>query len=220
MSEKNSRDNIIRSLLDNSFFKSAGGTSLSDIASSVKIKKSSIYSHFQNREDLLEKTTISCDEYINRINFIPDNIDEVAAKYDAVSVLTGIIKRYFKMHEKAPLFQIYTFIQSRKHFDPLCAEAEQKHRKTLIEQSITVLKSLSKNRKLPVTSDKIAAAAEFFVSGLLSELDDFLIAKKRTVLAQNIAVPVEDELNFSPSDEADFKSPLRFAEGFVSLFLA
>ena len=38
MSDKNSRDNIMRSLLDNSFFKSAGGTSLSDIASIFLLK--------------------------------------------------------------------------------------------------------------------------------------------------------------------------------------
>ena len=218
MSEKNSRDKIMRSLLDNSFFKSAGGTSLSDIASSVKIKKSSIYSHFKNREDLLEKTTLSCDEYINRINFIPDNIDDVAAKYDAVSVLTGIVKRYLKMHEKAPLFQIYTFIKSRKHFDLLCAEAESKHRKSLIEQSKTVFKALSKNKKLSVGAEKINAASELFVSGVLSELDNFLIEKKRSVLNQKITVPVEEELNFTQADETLFENAIRFVESFVSIF--
>ena len=120
------------------------------------------------------------------------------------------------MHEKAPLFQIYTFIQSRKYFDRLCAEAASKQRDTLVEQSRKVFKSLAKNKKLAVSAEKITSVSELFVSGFLSELDAFLLEKKRAL--PECSFPVKEELNFAPSEEKDFEKAVRFVESFVSVF--
>lgn len=117
MSEKITKESIIKSLLDTAFYKSAGGTSLSDIAESLGIKKASLYNHFESRSDIIEQTTSSCAEYLKSISFIPAEIENVAKKYPVETVLKGIVSRYVKMHEKAPLFQIYTFVESQKYFD-------------------------------------------------------------------------------------------------------
>ena len=59
MSEKITKESIIKSLLDTAFYKSAGGTSLSDIAESLGIKKASLYNHFESRSDIIERATSS-----------------------------------------------------------------------------------------------------------------------------------------------------------------
>ena len=53
MSEKLSRDTIIKAVLDTAFARSTGATSLADIANTLHVKKASLYNHFNNREDLI-----------------------------------------------------------------------------------------------------------------------------------------------------------------------
>lgn len=120
MGLKVTKDDIIRALLDESFMRSTGSTSLKDIADKVGIKKASLYNHFESREDLVKQTFASCSEYLAAVTFTPKDIDAVSKKYPPEVVLKGIVNRYFKMHEKTPLFQIYTFVESQKYF---CKEA-------------------------------------------------------------------------------------------------
>ena len=106
MGEKITSDKVIRAFLDAAFMRSEGGTSLADISDILKIKKASLYNHFENRDDIVEKTLDSCSDYLGAITFIPNDIASVAKKYPAETVLKGIVSRYVKMHEKSPLFQI------------------------------------------------------------------------------------------------------------------
>ena len=213
MSEKNSRDEIMRSLLNKAFYDSVGGTSLSEIATAAGIKKSSIYNHFNSRDDLIIQTTKSCGEYIAQINFIPDRIDDVTKKYDASAVLNGIVKRYLKMHLKSPLFQIYTFIHTQKHFDSEAAQIAQKHTAVLIEQAKKVFSSLVKNKKLMVQPSKLENIAVLFVYGTEKLLSDFLAEVKKTVLANPRG---NDEFVFQGEDELIEKAA-SFAENFLSV---
>ena len=214
MSEKNSRDEIMRSLLNRSFYDSVGGTSLSEVATAAGIKKSSIYNHFNSRDDLIIQTTKSCGEYIAQINFIPEKIDEVTKKYDASAVLTGIVKRYLKMHLKSPLFQIYTFIQTQKHFDSEAVLIAQRHTALLISQTEQVFSSLVKNKKLNLSAAKLENAAMLFVYGTEKLLSDFLSEVKKNILAnprgnENFVFQGEDEL---------LEKAASFAEKFLSVF--
>ena len=142
MSEKITKESIIKSLLDTAFYKSAGGTSLSDIAESLGIKKASLYNHFESRSDIIERATSSCAEYLKSISFIPAEIENVAKKYPVETVLKGIVSRYVKMHEKAPLFQIYTFVESQKYFDIKTAQIIKEENEKLESQTEIVLECL------------------------------------------------------------------------------
>ena len=135
MSEKLTKDTIIKAVLDTAFARSTGATSLADIANTLHIKKASLYNHFNNRQDLIEQTIASCREYVSEISFIPENIDAVAKKYTAEAVLKGLVDRYFKMHEKSPLFQIYTFIESEKYFTPEAADIVRMQKQSLVTQT-------------------------------------------------------------------------------------
>ena len=191
MSEKITKENVIKSLLDTAFYKSAGGTSLSDIAESLGIKKASLYNHFESRNDIIEQTTSSCDEYLKSISFIPAEIESVAKKYPVETVLKGIVSRYVKMHEKAPLFQIYTFVESQKYFDIKTAH---------------------------IIKEQIPGISKWFCAGINDFLNRRLLERKQAVV-QN-PKSGEGELFTLQSDDKGIDEINRLVEQFSKLLCA
>ncbi|MGN0729752.1 TetR/AcrR family transcriptional regulator [Treponema sp.] len=182
MSEKITRENVIKSLLDTSFYKSAGGTSLSDIADSLGIKKASLYNHFESRSDIIEQTTNSCSEYLKSLSFIPSEIESVAKKYPVETVLKGIVSRYVKMHEKPPLFQIYTFIESQKYFDLRAAKIVREQNEKLESQTEIVLETILRLGKIKIAVEQIPGIAKWFCSGINDLLNRRLLDRKQAVM--------------------------------------
>ncbi len=215
MANKLSQEEIIKALLDTSFDKSTGSSSLTDVADLLHVKKASLYNHFNSRNDLITRTTEYCREYIEEINFIPDNLGEVTKKYSAETVLKGIVNRYCKMHEKTPLFQIYTFIESQKYFDAEAALIVKEQKQKLIAQTQTVLNYLVDAGKLSLSSDKVSTTALWFCSGFNDILNQHLLERKQLVMKN----PRSEEggLFTLPPDEEALKTINEFVEKFVSL---
>lgn len=182
MAERIKKDDIIKSLLDNAFFKSTGATSLSDIAGKLNIKKASLYNHFDGRDAIVEATVQNCNDYLLAINFIPQDIENVTTKYSPETVLKGIVNRYIKMHEKSPLFQIYTFAESQKYFDPRAAQIIKKENDRLVEQTESVLSLLLEKGKINCSKDSIHSYAVIFISAIKNQLELYLLERKKTVM--------------------------------------
>nr|WP_318710734.1 TetR/AcrR family transcriptional regulator [uncultured Treponema sp.] len=183
MADKITADKVIRAFLDASFMRSEGNTSLADIADILHIKKASLYNHFESRDDIVEKTLESCADYLAAISFIPGDISSVANKYPAETVLKGIITRYVKMHEKSPLFQIYTFVESMKYFNRRAAEIIAEENRKLVEQTEKTLVELNKVGKISLSDDKIKPSAKWFVAGINDLLSNYLMIRKQVVMA-------------------------------------
>lgn len=215
MSTHLSKDEIIRAVLDTTFYKSAGATSLADIASRLNVKKASLYNHFSSREELISETMISCEEYVKEISFIPNDVDSVAKKYSPEIVLKGIVNRYFKMHEKTPLFQIYTFLESQKHFSAKAAEITALQRKKLVSETIRVLQALCNENKLSIKPELINSAAIWFCAGVHDLLDTYLIERKKIVI--NNPESGEGELFTLTPDENAYNEIDLFIQKFVQL---
>lgn len=182
MADKITADKVIRAFLDASFMRSEGNTSLADIADILHIKKASLYNHFESRDDIVEKTLESCADYLAAISFIPGDISSVANKYPAETVLKGIITRYVKMHEKSPLFQIYTFVESMKYFNRRATEIIADENKKLVEQTEKTLVELSKVGKISIAEDKIRTTSKWFVAGINDLLSNYLMTRKQVVM--------------------------------------
>lgn len=208
-------DEIIKSLLDLAFYKSSGSTSLSNVADGIHIKKASIYNHFASREDLIAQTIKNCGQYISEINFIPDDIETVTKKYSAETVLKGIVNRFFKMHEKSPLFQIYTFVQSEKYFYTECMDIVNAEKEKLIEQTELVLNSLVQNGKLSLEKEKIHFAAVWFCNGVLNILSSVLLERKKIIIENPKSG--NGELFTLQQDDSLFNEVNVMIENFVSL---
>ncbi len=214
MGEKLSNDDIIQALLDLAFYSSAGSSSLGDLASSLGIKKSSLYNHFENREALLQSAVQSCKEYIDSINFIPNDYVNVAKKYPLETVFMGIASRYFKMHEKSPFFQIYTFVQSQKYFSVQAAQIIIEEKEKFISQTMQMLEALREANKISLDGSRFYGISVCFVSALNDLVSDLLLERKRIVLENSI-----DSKNLSSlqSDEKSVEKINSFAQNFCKI---
>lgn len=214
MSEKLTKDQIIEAVLNSTFYRSTGATSLTDIANELHIKKASLYNHFNNREDLLAQTTTSCAEYIKAITFIPADVESIANKYSPETVLKGMVNRYFKMHEKSPLFQIYTFVESQKYFSTEAAAIVNDEKQKIITQTEQVLLALAAKGKVVLTKTTAEYAAQWFCSGVNDLLNLYLVDRKQ-IIVKNPAAG-EGELFTLPADENSLETIDSFVEQFVS----
>lgn len=181
--KKISKEDIIHALLELSFVYSTGATSLGDIAARLGIKKASLYNHFESRDDLIEKATIYCASYLKAMTFAPSNLQELAEKYSAGAVLKGTVNRYFKMFQKNPLFEIYTFVQSQKYFSKEASEIIKENDAKVIKQTLKILQILVQEKKLPpVPPSRLQYAAVWFCSGINELLNRFLLDRKQTIM--------------------------------------
>ncbi len=214
-SKGTTKDDIIRALLNASFSRSAGSTSMSDVASYLNMKKASLYNHISGRDQLVSQTVDSCADYIRQITFIPGDYESVCKKYSAQTVLKGITERYFKIHEKDPLFQIYTFIESQKYFDEKAASIVLEEEKVLEQQISLVFTSLADENKLSLTSQKIPGAVRWFCMGLRTLLSDWLLERKKIVMENPVSG--EGELFALPQDEGISQKVDSFVAEFISI---
>lgn len=214
MADKITKDEIVKAVLKTTFYKSTGATSLADIANELGIKKASLYNHFEGREDILNYTVESCASYIEEINFKPGDIDTITKKYAPEIVLKGMVNRFYKMHEKVPLFQIYTFIESMKYFNPRAAEIVKLEKQKLITQTEEVLNAMISVSKINITSMDVKSAATWFCSGIINFLNMYLLERKQIVI--NNPADGEGELFSLPSDEKSFSEVDYYIEQFVT----
>ena len=177
--EKITREKIILAFLESCFEKNAGGTSLSDVAGRLGIKKASLYNHYESRDAMVEDTLRWSGEYMKRTYFIPSDIDAISRKYSAETVMKGIVNRWFKLNEKEPLFQIYSFVESEKYISNAAAEISQENREKLISQTATAFLSLSAAGKIAqITEEKAVQISKMYAGIVMSFLDSYLTDKK------------------------------------------
>ncbi len=177
--EKITREKIILAFLESCFEKNAGGTSLSDVAGRLGIKKASLYNHYESRDAMVEDTLRWSGEYMKRTYFIPSDIDAISRKYSAETVMKGIVNRWFKLNEKEPLFQIYSFVESEKYISNAAAEISEENREKLISQTATAFLSLSAAGKIAqITEEKAVQISKMYAGIVMSFLDSYLTDKK------------------------------------------
>lgn len=177
--EKVNREKIIIAFLESCFEKNAGGTSLSDVAERLGIKKASLYNHYESRDAMIEDCIRWCGDYYRKTYFIPTDIDSIAQRYPAENVMKAIINRWFKMNEKEPLIQIYSFIESEKYISTEAAKIARETREKLISQTKSALRSLANAKKIiDLEENDLDSLAKIMTAIAVSKLDDYIVSKK------------------------------------------
>jgi len=214
--EKITHEKIIHAVLDCAFVNSVGGTSLADIAGKLGIKKASLYNHYESREAMLEDTVRYCGEYFSKLSLIPSEMDSTAQKYTAEAVLKGIVHRWFKVNEKEPLLQIYSFLESEKYFSVQAMKIVIDLRNRLLEQTVEAFNSLCVAKKISGTTKKIMQVrAKLFIHLLYSMLDSYIVEKKNYIRSN--PETGEGELFNSLPMEPDLNSADALVEEFCTL---
>ena len=183
-SEKVTREKIILAFLDACFEKNAGGTSLSDIAERLGIKKASLYNHYESRDAMVEDCIHWCGDYYRKTYFIPTDIDSISQRYPAENVMKAIVNRWFKMNEKEPLIQIYSFIESEKYISTAAAKVAQETREKLVNQTKQALRSLGAAKKIiDLEENDLESLSQIMTAITVSNLDEYVTSKKIEIRA-------------------------------------
>ena len=178
-SDKVTREKIILAFLDSCFAKNAGGTSLSDVADRLSIKKASLYNHYESRDAMVEDCIRWCGDYYRKTYFIPTDIEAISERYPAENVMKAIVNRWFKMNEKEPLIQIYSFIESEKYISTVAAKIAQETREKLVNQTKQALRSLAKAGKIiDLEENDLETLSKMFASLAVASLDNYIVSKK------------------------------------------
>jgi Bacterial regulatory proteins, tetR family. len=175
------RDKIVYSFLASAFDKSAGATSLADVAALLDVNKASLYNHFESRDEIYEATLDFCAEYMGNVRFIPGSMDTLL-ELTPVDALAKIIRQYFRSYEMEPLFQMYTFVHSNQFFTEraavIAACEKQKIAGGITDLAVNFSAAGKLNLHLLKDTQRHAA---FFATALSEQLNTYITNKKETV---------------------------------------
>ena len=211
------KEQIIKSVLDASFYKGASKISLSDVASALGIKKASLYNHIESRDEMFASVFDYCELFLGKLKFIPDNIETVASRYSQETVLKGIMKRRFRMHQKPPLVQIYFFLQAQKYYTSRAHSILKVQDEHLASQIKTVLTALMHSGKVSCAESDLEVLSAWFCAGAEQLLCAMMIDLREALLANQEEGAVTVEIPPALVDGEDIERVSLLVERFCRL---
>ena len=170
MSKKNiSQEKIIQAFLTSSFDKSAGATSLADVADSLEIKKASLYNHFESRDAMYDATIAYCAQQIGQVEFLTQKVQEAvtAGKTTVSAAIKKLIARYFALFDSEPLFKMYVFVHTEQYFNAAALKIVQNQ-----------VEKINEDIKKLVETKEVATS---LTSIILQQLDAYIAVRKETI---------------------------------------
>ena len=203
MSKKNiSQEKIIQAFLTSAFDKSAGATSLADVADSLEIKKASLYNHFESRDAMYDATIEYCAQQIGQVDFLTQKVQEAveSGKTTVSAAIKKLIARYFSLFDSEPLFKMYVFVHTEQYFNAFALKIVQNQ----IEKINNDIKKLVETKE----------AAACLTSIILQQLDAYIAVRKETI-RQNPETGAGSLFEL-PSDNNIINKASRLVDAFVN----
>lgn len=216
-----SQEKIINAFLFSAFDKSAGATSLQDIADFLNVKKASLYNHFASKDEMYNATLVYCSDYLNFVNFIPESVSCDGKLYagDVFQSFRKIIKRYIQLYENEPLFQIFTFVHTEKYYNRNAANITENEFLKMEKGIAELVKGFSDREKLlRLPHDELKSFARNFASALMQQIDMYIMRKKE-IVRQNPESGVGSLFSL-PTDSTALSAVLRTADAYLRTIAA
>jgi AcrR family transcriptional regulator len=213
MSKKNiSQEKIIQAFLTSAFDKSAGGTSLADVADSLEIKKASLYNHFDSREAMYAASLDYCAQNIMNVEFATEKICEAinSGKITLAGALKKQIARYFSLFDSEPLFKMYVFVHTEQYFNANALKIVQIQIEKMTEDIKAIFASFIKNKSEKELKDLASACTSL----ILQQLDSYIAVRKETI-RQNPETGAGSLFEL-PSDNNIINRAVKLVEGFLN----
>ena len=188
MSKKNiSQEKIIQAFVSSAFEKSAGATSLSDVADILEIKKASLYNHFESRDDMYSATLAHCAKEVGAVEFLQEKTVETikGGKVAPSAVFKKLITRFFELYENEPFFQIYAFVHTEQYFNLEAFKIVESENEKIFDGIKTVLSTFAAAGKIAKKSDKDLKDIAATISAILIQHRDYYIAARKETVRQN-----------------------------------
>lgn len=204
MAKKNiSQEKIIQAFINCAFEKSAGATSLSDIAENLEIKKASLYNHFDSRDSMYSASIEYCAREIGAVNFLPEQqlqtINDTKNTLD--EMFRYLISRFFQLYESEPLFEMYSFINTEKYFNNNALKIIETENQLILNDVKNTINAFSKAGKIKGKTEEEINEGANLISAIIIQQRDFCLACRKEIVRQNpdsgagslFALPEDDE---------------------------
>ena len=117
------KQEIIEATLDLACEKGIGRISMQQIADKVNLKKSSLYSHFKSKEEIIEGMYVYIRENAKQQT---GNTEVEYGKYvegrSLREILTGVVASYRNMGATSDMNRFFAMIMAERTFDPVAAQ--------------------------------------------------------------------------------------------------
>ena len=213
MSKKNiSQEKIIQAFLTSAFDKSAGATSLADVADSLEIKKASLYNHFESRDAMYDASITYCSEQISKVEFLTQKVLETvnSGKSTVQAAIKKLISRYFSLFDSEPLFKMYVFVHTEQYFNVNALKTVQNQIEKISEDIKTLFATCIKDK----SEKEIKELASAYTSLILQQLDAYIAVRKETI-RQNPETGAGSLFEL-PSDNNIINKASRLVDAFVT----
>lgn len=219
MSKKHiSQEKIIQSFISNAFLKSAGATSLSDISSSLEIKKASLYNHFDNRDSMYEATIQHCKDQTELITLLDEKLKNsiINKKITLFTAFKRIITRLFEIYENEPFFEIYVFLHTEQFFNQNAMKSVQNELNSLQNIFYKILLLFVENKMLQNHTEKELKDISEGISAIVIQQRDLYLAKRKEIIRQNPESGA-GSLFALPTDEHALNRTIKIIESYLKL---
>lgn len=117
------KEQILESTLELASEKGLGNISMSQIANRVGLKKSSLYSHFQSKDEIIEQMYIYFRNKAKQIQGVQNvEYDILFQGRTLEEVLTLVVQNYKAMNENPEMYKFYKFVMAERTLNPIAAE--------------------------------------------------------------------------------------------------
>ncbi len=215
-----SQELIINAFLYSAFEKSAGSTSLQDIAFSLGIQKASLYNYFHSKEEMYFSAIDYCRIYLDSVNFLPDNLMDGGQIYkiEIKEAFRKIFKRYVQLCESEPIFQIYSFVNSEQYFNGKITKIIDGEFFKIKSGILELLRGFEDSGAVSLPENGLLRSfASNFTSSFLYQLSSYIMHKKE-VVRQNPETGA-GSLFALPTDEDAIEAVMSLSDFYVDLIL-
>ncbi|MCY1152065.1 MAG: TetR/AcrR family transcriptional regulator [Sphaerochaetaceae bacterium] len=158
--------NILKTMIREGSIYGLDNVSLSTIAKKLNIAKSSIFSHYKNKEKIIDEMYIYGQKLSskNRVTFSFDG--------DSYDVLIKVVDHWHSIYSNKTLFDFYRIVEMQKFIDNRAKEISIAIDAMIISQTRIVLEVLNETNRLNI--EELDLAIESFASTFIKYLKNEL----------------------------------------------
>ncbi|MGD6730130.1 MAG: TetR/AcrR family transcriptional regulator [Pleomorphochaeta sp.] len=158
--------NILKTMIREGSIYGLDNVSLSTIAKKLNIAKSSIFSHYKNKEKIIDEMYIYGQKLSskNRVTFSFDG--------DSYDVLIKVVDHWHSIYSNKTLFDFYRIVEMQKFIDNRAKEISIAIDAMIISQTSIVLEILNETNRLNI--EELDLAIESFASTFIKYLKNEL----------------------------------------------
>jgi AcrR family transcriptional regulator len=158
--------NILKTVISEGSIKGLDNVSLSTIAKKLNIAKSSIFSHYKNKEKIIDEMYIYGQKLSNK-NKVTFSFDG-----DSYDVLIKVVDHWHSIYSNKTLFDFYRIVEMQKFIDNRAKEISIAIDAMIISQTRIVLEVLNETNRLNI--EELDLAIESFASTFIKYLKNEL----------------------------------------------